>query len=187
MAGWVCFQQNSVFASGIVWNLHFVQGLCYIIYIFTPFEETKHWTTSLRLRKEHFFYMIPGVNWWSLLSYHFSLKRESAGSWCFQTRPAFLWATTTFQKMAKEKNLLGRLLLEMKRDISHPCWKGGKSQDEFCQMRDHRDAQLAIPKLIVPSVQVNIRAGRFPEPDANGHVALSLPINKLSNTGSLNP
>lgn len=57
----------------------------------------------------------------------------------------------------------------------------------FVEMRDHRDAQLAIPKLIVPSVQVNIRAGRFPEPDANGHVALSLPINKLSNTGSLNP
>lgn len=58
---------------------------------------------------------------------------------------------------------------------------GGKSEEEFCQMRDSRDAQLAIPKLIVPSVQVNIRAGRFPEPDANGHVALSLPINKLSN------
>eukprot|EP00490_Sorites_sp_Unknown_P005398 CAMPEP_0114645420 /NCGR_PEP_ID=MMETSP0191-20121206/4547_1 /TAXON_ID=126664 /ORGANISM="Sorites sp." /LENGTH=262 /DNA_ID=CAMNT_0001858059 /DNA_START=24 /DNA_END=813 /DNA_ORIENTATION=- len=64
---------------------------------------------------------------------------------------------------------------------------GGKSQEEFCTMRDSRDAQLAVPKLIVPSVQVNIRAGRFPEPDANGHVALSLPINKISNTGSLNP
>lgn len=54
-------------------------------------------------------------------------------------------------------------------------------------MRDSRDAMLAIPKLIVPSVQVNIRAGRFPEPDANGHVALSLPINKLTNTGTLHP
>ena len=64
---------------------------------------------------------------------------------------------------------------------------GGKSAEEFCQMRDTRDAQLAIPKLIVPSVQVNIRAGRFPEPDANGNVALSLPINKLSNRGTLNP
>ena len=63
----------------------------------------------------------------------------------------------------------------------------GKSEEDFCQMRDSRDAMLAVPKLIVPSVQVNIRAGRFPEPDANGHVALSLPINKISNTGSLNP
>ena len=34
-------------------------------------------------------------------------------------------------------------------------------------MRNSRDAQLAVPKLIVPSVQCNIRAGRFPEPDEN--------------------
>ena len=64
---------------------------------------------------------------------------------------------------------------------------GGKSEEEFVQMRDSRDAQLAVPKLIVPSVQVNIQAGRLPEPASNGKVYLSVPINVLSNTGSLNP
>ena len=53
---------------------------------------------------------------------------------------------------------------DQKRNNIH--FGGGKSQEEFCQMRDTRDAKLALPKLLVPSVQVNIRAGRFPEPDS---------------------
>ena len=46
-------------------------------------------------------------------------------------------------------------------------------------MRDARDATLAMPKLIVPSLQVNMRAGNMPEPDENGDVFLKVPVNKL--------
>ena len=47
-------------------------------------------------------------------------------------------------------------------------------------MRDSRDAQLAVPKLIVPSVQCNIRAGRFPEPDENlGFGEIGVDLEKL--------
>ncbi|MDU8929104.1 MBL fold metallo-hydrolase [Alisedimentitalea sp. MJ-SS2] len=55
----------------------------------------------------------------------------------------------------------------------------GKSKDEFTSMRDARDATLAMPKLIIPSLQVNMRAGRMPEPDAQGDVFLKVPVNKL--------
>ena len=47
------------------------------------------------------------------------------------------------------------------------------------RMREARDAQLPMPKLIVPSLQVNMRAGNMPEPDDQGDVFLKLPINKL--------
>lgn len=55
----------------------------------------------------------------------------------------------------------------------------GISEDEFVAMREARDATLAMPKLILPSVQVNIRAGHFPEPEANGVSYLKLPLNLL--------
>ncbi|WP_137700012.1 MBL fold metallo-hydrolase [Marimonas lutisalis] len=55
----------------------------------------------------------------------------------------------------------------------------GKSKDDFVKMRDQRDATLAMPKLIIPSLQVNMRAGRMPEPDAQGDVFLKVPVNKL--------
>ncbi|MDQ7071154.1 MAG: MBL fold metallo-hydrolase [Rhodobacterales bacterium] len=54
-----------------------------------------------------------------------------------------------------------------------------KEQDEFVQMRDARDAQLAKPKLIIPSLQVNMRAGNMPPPDQQGDVFLKVPVNKL--------
>lgn len=56
---------------------------------------------------------------------------------------------------------------------------GGKSKDEFVEMRDARDATLAMPKLIVPSLQVNMRAGQMPPEDENGDVFLKVPVNKL--------
>lgn len=56
---------------------------------------------------------------------------------------------------------------------------GDKPADEFVKMRDARDATLPMPKLIVPSLQVNMRAGHMPEPDESGDVFLKLPINKL--------
>lgn len=52
-------------------------------------------------------------------------------------------------------------------------------QQSFVQMRDARDATLAMPKLIIPSLQVNMRAGHMPEPDDDGDIFLKLPINKL--------
>lgn len=55
----------------------------------------------------------------------------------------------------------------------------GKSAEEFVTMRDKRDASLAMPKLIIPSLQVNMRAGKMPEPDEKGDVFLKVPVNKL--------
>lgn len=52
----------------------------------------------------------------------------------------------------------------------------GVSQDEFVAMRQQRDATLAAPTLLLPSIQVNIRAGRLPEAESNGVRYLKLPI-----------
>lgn len=55
----------------------------------------------------------------------------------------------------------------------------GRPVEEFVAMRDARDATLAMPRLILPSLQVNMRAGQMPEPDAQGDVFLKVPINKI--------
>jgi len=46
-------------------------------------------------------------------------------------------------------------------------------------MRTARDAQLDMPKLILPSVQVNMRGGNFPPAEANGQTYLKIPVNQL--------
>ena len=46
-------------------------------------------------------------------------------------------------------------------------------------MREARDATLGMPKLILPSIQVNMRAGHLPEPDSNGVRYLRLPVDLL--------
>lgn len=56
---------------------------------------------------------------------------------------------------------------------------GGVSEDDFVKMRETRDATLSMPKLILPSVQVNMRAGEFPPADDNGVRYLKLPVNAL--------
>lgn len=53
------------------------------------------------------------------------------------------------------------------------------SEDAFVEMRTQRDATLAMPKLILPSLQVNIRAGHLPPPEDNGVRYLKLPLNAL--------
>ena len=53
----------------------------------------------------------------------------------------------------------------------------GVGEDEFVEMRTQRDATLAMPKLILPSIQVNMRGGRLPEPEDNGTSYLKLPLN----------
>ncbi|KPL68090.1 beta-lactamase [Erythrobacter sp. SG61-1L] len=55
----------------------------------------------------------------------------------------------------------------------------GVSEDEFVAMRTKRDATLAVPRLILPSVQVNIRGGHMPEPEDNGVSYIKIPINAI--------
>ena len=57
--------------------------------------------------------------------------------------------------------------------------RDGISEDEFVVMRTARDKTLAMPKLIIPAIQVNMRAGHLPEPDRTGKRYLKVPINQL--------
>ena len=53
----------------------------------------------------------------------------------------------------------------------------GSNKLDFIQMREQRDATLSMPKLILPAIQINMDAGKFPEPEANGVRYLKLPLN----------
>jgi glyoxylase-like metal-dependent hydrolase (beta-lactamase superfamily II) len=53
------------------------------------------------------------------------------------------------------------------------------SEEAFVAMREARDAELGYPKLILPSIQVNIRGGKFPNPEPNGVSYLKIPLNAL--------
>lgn len=55
----------------------------------------------------------------------------------------------------------------------------GVTEQEFVEFRNKRDAGLDMPQLILPSIQINIRAGKMPDPEANGVSYLKLPINAL--------
>lgn len=55
----------------------------------------------------------------------------------------------------------------------------GISEQEFAKMRTERDATLKMPALILPSVQINMRAGHFPPPESNGVSYLKLPLNQF--------
>ncbi len=57
--------------------------------------------------------------------------------------------------------------------------KDGVTEDEFVEMRTTRDKTLDMPTLIMPSVQVNIRGGRLPDPEANGVSYIKIPINAV--------
>jgi glyoxylase-like metal-dependent hydrolase (beta-lactamase superfamily II) len=77
-------------------------------------------------------------------------------------RDVFAWETTV--KEERERNVhVG----------------GGKTAADFVAMREARDKTLGMPKLIIPSLQVNMRAGRMPEPDDSGRLFLKLPVNGL--------
>lgn len=54
-----------------------------------------------------------------------------------------------------------------------------QSEAEFVSMRQNRDAQLAMPRLILPSVQINMRAGHKPPPESNGKRYLKIPLDAL--------
>jgi len=55
----------------------------------------------------------------------------------------------------------------------------GREVEDFVQMRDARDATLSVPRLILPALQVNMRAGHMPEPDDKGNVFLKIPVNGI--------
>ncbi len=77
-------------------------------------------------------------------------------------RLEFAWETTVAEE--RERNVHVR---------------EGTSEDDFVRMRTERDAQLGAPKLIIPSIQVNMRAGQLPPADEQGDVFLKVPVNKL--------
>ena len=55
----------------------------------------------------------------------------------------------------------------------------GVTEDEFVSMRTARDATLEMPRLILPSIQVNMRGGHLPPPEDDGTSYLKVPVNKL--------
>ena len=57
--------------------------------------------------------------------------------------------------------------------------KDGVTEDEFVSMREARDKTLGTPRLLLPSLQVNMRAGALPPPDAAGKIFLKVPVNAL--------
>ena len=77
-------------------------------------------------------------------------------------REAYVWETT---------------VAEERRNNVHA--HDGVSEDDFVKMREDRDKTLGMPKLIIPSIQVNMRAGRMPEPEEDGKVYLKVPIDLL--------
>lgn len=85
---------------------------------------------------------------------------------CHDYKPAgrddFVWETTVGEQ--KKSNIHVR---------------EGSSEPEFLKLRTARDATLSKPKLILPSVQVNMRAGELPLAESNGQRYLKIPINVL--------
>jgi len=66
-------------------------------------------------------------------------------------------------------------VLEQQRNNVHV--KAGVSVNEFVDMRNARDATLSVPRLLLPAIQVNIRAGAMSPNESNGHVYLKIPLN----------
>lgn len=77
-------------------------------------------------------------------------------------REQFAWETTVGEQ--KHNNV------QISKDVS---------ESEFVELRTARDATLGMPKLIVPSVQVNMKAGNLPEPESNGTRYLKVPLDRL--------
>ena len=65
------------------------------------------------------------------------------------------------------------------RSASNTHFKDGPSREAYVEMREKRDRTLPMPRLILPALQVNMRGGRLPEPEANGTAYLKIPINAL--------
>ena len=77
-------------------------------------------------------------------------------------RDQYAWETTVAEQKARNKHV-----------------HDGISEDEFVKMRIERDATLSMPKLILPSVQVNMRAGEKPPAEDNGTHYLKIPLDRV--------
>ena len=77
-------------------------------------------------------------------------------------RDVYAWETTVAEQRKSNKHV-----------------RDGVTEDEFVAMREARDKTLSMPKLIIPSIQVNMRAGDLPEPEDNGVRYLKVPINRI--------
>jgi hypothetical protein len=55
----------------------------------------------------------------------------------------------------------------------------GVGESEFVKMRTERDKTLKVPKLLIPSIQVNMRAGEMPPPEDNGVSYIKIPLNRI--------
>ena len=77
-------------------------------------------------------------------------------------RETYAWETTVGEERAKNVHV-----------------RDGIGEDEFVAKRTARDKTLAMPVLILPSIQINIRAGALPPPEANGVSYLKIPLNRL--------
>ena len=77
-------------------------------------------------------------------------------------RDEFAWESTVGEQKARNKHV-----------------GFGHTEDEFVQMREERDAQLAMPRLLIPSIQVNMRAGKMPPAEENGTTYLKVPVDRL--------
>jgi glyoxylase-like metal-dependent hydrolase (beta-lactamase superfamily II) len=77
-------------------------------------------------------------------------------------REGFAWETTVAEERARNVHI-----------------GGGRTAAEFVKLREARDKTLGMPKLIIPSLQVNMRAGHMPPPDDDGKTYLKVPVNKL--------
>jgi len=77
-------------------------------------------------------------------------------------REVFAWESTVAEQKARNIHI-----------------GAGRSKADFVALRQARDATLAMPRLILPSLQVNMRAGQMPEPEANGTSYLKLPLNRV--------
>jgi len=94
-----------------------------------------------------------------------SLPPETKLYMCHDYQPggrAVAWQTTVAEQRASNLHI-----------------KDGVSEDDFVKFREQRDKTLSAPALILPAIQVNIRGGRLPPPDANGTVYLRLPVNRI--------
>jgi len=96
----------------------------------------------------------------------FSLPDETRVFLCHDYKPAgrdeYAWETTVAEEKANNIHV-----------------HSGISEQEFVEFRQKRDASLGVPKLMLPSIQVNMRAGGMPAPEDNGVVYLKLPVNAL--------
>ncbi len=77
-------------------------------------------------------------------------------------RDEFAWETTVAEQRASNKHI-----------------NDGVSRDEFIAMREQRDSELGMPKLLLPSIQVNVRAGALPDAEDNNVRYLKIPIDAL--------